>query len=188
MDLGYKSMLKIETRGSLAAQWVKDLALSLQRLGSLLWCGFEPWPGNFPHGAGAAKKKKKRREGREELRNISAMMFFSSGGLTWLCLLPRPLISAALPIFLEQWFFQIIIGTLWGRLARSQVDGCGDAEKELGSSTESGFAGDMINGRGIWAQRPGENGVRGDPENQPGTEAETRLFNRLFSMAKPQGI
>ena len=25
------------------AQWVKDLALSLQWLGSLLWCGFDPW-------------------------------------------------------------------------------------------------------------------------------------------------
>ena len=29
------------------AQQVKDLALPLQWLGSLLWCGLEPWPGNF---------------------------------------------------------------------------------------------------------------------------------------------
>ena len=29
------------------AQWVKDLALSRQWLGLLLWCGFDPWPGNF---------------------------------------------------------------------------------------------------------------------------------------------
>ena len=26
-------------------QWVKDLALSLLRLGWLLWCGFGHWPG-----------------------------------------------------------------------------------------------------------------------------------------------
>ena len=30
------------------AQCVKDLALSLQQLGSLQWCGLDPWPGNFP--------------------------------------------------------------------------------------------------------------------------------------------
>ena len=29
------------------AQEVKDPALSLQWLGSLLWPGFDPWPGNF---------------------------------------------------------------------------------------------------------------------------------------------
>ena len=29
------------------AQRVKDLALSLQWLGLLLWRGFDPWPGNF---------------------------------------------------------------------------------------------------------------------------------------------
>ena len=28
-------------------QQVKDLALSLQWLRSLLCCGFDPWPGNF---------------------------------------------------------------------------------------------------------------------------------------------
>ena len=27
-------------------QWVKDLALSLQQLRSLLWRGFDPWPWN----------------------------------------------------------------------------------------------------------------------------------------------
>ena len=27
-------------------QELKDPALSLQRLGSLLWLGFDPWPGN----------------------------------------------------------------------------------------------------------------------------------------------
>ena len=29
------------------AQWVKDPVLSLQQLGSLLRCGFDPWPRNF---------------------------------------------------------------------------------------------------------------------------------------------
>ena len=28
-------------------QCVKNLALSLQWLGLLLWCGFDPWPKNF---------------------------------------------------------------------------------------------------------------------------------------------
>ena len=32
---------------SLVLQWVKDLALSLQWLGLLLWHRFDPWPGNF---------------------------------------------------------------------------------------------------------------------------------------------
>ena len=33
---------------SLVAWWVKDLMLSLLWfVGSLLWCGFNPWPGNF---------------------------------------------------------------------------------------------------------------------------------------------
>ena len=30
-------------RSSAVAQWVKDLALSL------LWCGFDSWPGKFPY-------------------------------------------------------------------------------------------------------------------------------------------
>ena len=32
---------------SLLAQQIKDLALSLQLLRSLLWLRFDPWPGNF---------------------------------------------------------------------------------------------------------------------------------------------
>ena len=36
-----------EGRSSLVAQWVKDPVLSLQWLRSLLWRGFNPWPGNF---------------------------------------------------------------------------------------------------------------------------------------------
>ena len=34
-------------RRSLVAQWVKDPALSLLRLKSLLWCRFDPWSRNF---------------------------------------------------------------------------------------------------------------------------------------------
>ena len=34
-------------RSSLVVWWVKDLALSLQWLRSLLWCGFDSWTGNF---------------------------------------------------------------------------------------------------------------------------------------------
>ena len=34
-------------RSCLVAQWVKDLALSLQQLGSLLWQGFSYWPRNI---------------------------------------------------------------------------------------------------------------------------------------------
>ena len=44
------------------AQWVKDLALSLQWLGSLLWCRFDSWPWDWglPSATGMAKKKKKK--------------------------------------------------------------------------------------------------------------------------------
>ena len=41
------SFRKLNFGGSLVAQWVKGLALSLQRLWSLLWQGFDPWPRNF---------------------------------------------------------------------------------------------------------------------------------------------
>ena len=40
------------------AQQTKDPALSLQPLGLLLWCGFNPWPRNF-HLLWCSKKKKK---------------------------------------------------------------------------------------------------------------------------------
>ena len=40
-------------------QRVKAVALSLQRLGSLLWFGFKPWPGERSHAVGVAKKKKR---------------------------------------------------------------------------------------------------------------------------------
>ena len=39
-------------------QQVKNPALSLKRLRSLLWHGFHPWPANFPHAMDEAKKRK----------------------------------------------------------------------------------------------------------------------------------
>ena len=42
------------------AQWVKDLALSLQQLGFLLWLRFDPWPQELP--LPRVQPKKKRRE------------------------------------------------------------------------------------------------------------------------------
>ena len=38
---------KFNLRSSLVAQQVKDQELSLQQLGLLLWCGFNPWSRNF---------------------------------------------------------------------------------------------------------------------------------------------
>ena len=49
---------------SLMAKWVKDLMLSLQQLGLLLWHGFDPWPVNFhmPQTWPGKRKEKKRKE------------------------------------------------------------------------------------------------------------------------------
>ena len=47
-NIGELFCLKISFWGSsLVVQWVTDLGLSLQWLGSLLWHGFNPWPGNL---------------------------------------------------------------------------------------------------------------------------------------------
>ena len=40
------------------AHRVKDPSLSLQQLGSLLWRGFDPWPGNLRMPWMLQKKKK----------------------------------------------------------------------------------------------------------------------------------
>ena len=42
----------------MGAQCIRDSALSLQWLGSLLWHRFDPWPGKFPYAADVAEKKK----------------------------------------------------------------------------------------------------------------------------------
>ena len=43
----YPKTLKIFFRSAFVVQLVKDPTLSQQWLRSLLWCGFDPWPGNF---------------------------------------------------------------------------------------------------------------------------------------------
>ena len=48
------------------AQRVKDLVLSLQRL-SLLWCGFDPWLGNF-HLIQVWPKKEREKENHSHVR------------------------------------------------------------------------------------------------------------------------
>ena len=55
---------KLGTGSSLVAQQVKDLVLSLQQLGSLLWCGFDPWPRNF-HMSREQPKEKEKKAGTE---------------------------------------------------------------------------------------------------------------------------
>ena len=40
-------ILNVSLWSSLVAQQVKVPVLSLQRLGSLLWCRFDPWPRNL---------------------------------------------------------------------------------------------------------------------------------------------
>ena len=44
------------------AQCIKDLSLSLLWLWLLLWCGFDPWPGNFRMLPKEKRKEKKRKE------------------------------------------------------------------------------------------------------------------------------
>ena len=52
---GTKQGIKAKFRSCLVAQWVKDPALSL------LWCRFDPWPGNSAcHRHGQKEKKKKK--------------------------------------------------------------------------------------------------------------------------------
>ena len=43
-------------------QCVKDLVLSLLWLESLLWCGFDPWPGNLCMLRYSQKKKEKKKK------------------------------------------------------------------------------------------------------------------------------
>ena len=50
----------LKGRSYLIVQLVKDLALSLQWLWSLLWFGFESWPRKRPHTTGPVIKKKKK--------------------------------------------------------------------------------------------------------------------------------
>ena len=52
------------------AQWVKDLALSLQQLGSLLWHMLDLWPRNFHMPQVQPKKKKKKKKKKSILRHF----------------------------------------------------------------------------------------------------------------------
>ena len=54
---GLFKLKKVST--SLAVHWVKDPALSLQRLRLLLWHRCDPWPRNFHMLQVEPKKKKK---------------------------------------------------------------------------------------------------------------------------------
>ena len=55
-----------EIGSSLSAQKVKDGALSLQLLGSLLWCRFDPQPRTFHILQVWPKKKKKKKRKKEK--------------------------------------------------------------------------------------------------------------------------
>ena len=70
--LGEEEVKTVETLlsgSSPMAQQVKDPALSLQRLWSLLWCRLDPWPEtSWCLGCGQKKKKKKNFVGFQELR------------------------------------------------------------------------------------------------------------------------
>ena len=59
--VGFVSYLRrsSQTQSCSVAQWVKDLVLSLLWLCSMLWCGFNPWPGNVTMPPEWQKKKKK---------------------------------------------------------------------------------------------------------------------------------
>lgn len=59
------------------AQWVKNLALSLQRLRVLLWCGFDPRPGNFHMPRAWPKKREKKK------KTVSMYMCISISQITW---------------------------------------------------------------------------------------------------------
>ena len=52
----------MDNRNSFLVQWVKDLVLSMQQLGLLLWHKFDPWPRNFHMPQVWPKKKKKERK------------------------------------------------------------------------------------------------------------------------------
>ena len=43
----YRLLNNVDLGSSPVAKQVKDLALSLLWLRALLWCGLDPWPGNF---------------------------------------------------------------------------------------------------------------------------------------------
>lgn len=82
-----RSLAKTEImRGSLVAQRDKDPALSLQRLRSLLWWGFDPWPRISPPralwggGAGLRTSSRSRDQARSCLEAPSSCASKEDGG------------------------------------------------------------------------------------------------------------
>ena len=78
LDFSVKLKFFLKTvllRSSLVAQQVKNPALPLQWLGSLLWYGFHPWlrTSKLPHTVDMAKKKKKQFLEDRLKRNINQM-------------------------------------------------------------------------------------------------------------------
>ena len=63
------------------AQEVKDLALSLPRLGSLLWHGFDSWSGTFCMLLTWSKKKKKKKK-KANIFHMPAKSFVKIGSTT----------------------------------------------------------------------------------------------------------
>ena len=57
-------MIEFLTRSSPVAKGIKNLALSQQWLGLLLWRRFNPWPGNLK--GHVTKKKKKTQKNKED--------------------------------------------------------------------------------------------------------------------------
>ena len=56
------------------AQWVKDLALSLLWLMSLLSCGFNPWPGKFCMIYAQPKRKERKEKKIQNLRPLPVLL------------------------------------------------------------------------------------------------------------------
>ena len=68
---------KMLERSSFVVQWVKDLALSLQQLWSLLWHKFDPWPKNFhmPQVQAKTKQNKTRKRKKRCLIDFNFVTF-----------------------------------------------------------------------------------------------------------------
>ena len=59
----------------LGAQWIKDLALLVLWLWSLLWHGFDPWPGNLCMLPGARKTDKQTNKQNKKSTFFSCLFF-----------------------------------------------------------------------------------------------------------------
>ena len=69
--LSHPEVVTMFSREFPVAHWDKDLVLSVQCLGLLLWCRLDPCPGNFHMLQAWPKKKKKERE-----REMFSHIFF----------------------------------------------------------------------------------------------------------------